>query len=351
MSPAKPAKAKPATNGDRRPVNLALQGGGSHGAFTWGVLDALLADGRLDIRAITGTSAGAMNAVVCAEGYLEAGAAGARKQLAQFWAEISREGVFSPIRRSPLEQLMGGWSLQDSPGRAMWEMWSTVLTPYDTNPLGINPLRDFLDGIIDFKRVRREEGIRLFIAATNVRSGRIRVFGNHELTAEAIMASACLPQLFQAVEVDGEAYWDGGYLGNPALFPLFYEDTPDDIILVQINPDMSEDLPRTAGAIADRLNEITFNATLLAELRAIAFVQKQLGLGNLPSEGYRAVRMHRIALEDAGLKLDASSKLNTEAPFLEMLRDQGRAAGKAFLDQHFAAIGKHGTLDFKALGL
>jgi NTE family protein len=329
----------------RKPVNLALQGGGSHGAFTWGVLDALLEDGRLDIHAITGTSAGAMNAVVCAEGFLEGGAAGARLQLEQFWTEISREGVLSPIQRSPLDKFLGSWSMHNALGLGIWEAWARLFSPYDTNPLNLNPLRDFLDKIIDFKRVREEAGIRLFIAATNVRTGLVKVFHNKDLTAQAVMASACLPQLFQAVEIDGEAYWDGGYLGNPALFPLVYDDTPDDIILIQINPDVVSELPRKPAAIADRLNEITFNATLKAELRAIAFVRKLIARGALTEDEYRDVRLHRIALADTGLILDASSKMNTEWEFLSMLRDQGRAAGQAFMARYFQAIGHENTMD------
>jgi len=325
-----------------KPVSLALQGGGAHGAFTWGVLDAILEDGRLDVQAITGTSAGAMNAVALAAGHLDGGTEGARRQLESFWREISLEGRLSPIRRPVLERFMGGWSLADSPGLALLQSWTRLFSPYDSNPLNLNPLRDFLARIIPFDRLRASRQIQLFIAATNVRTGDIRVFRNAELSADAIMASACLPQIFQAVEIDGEYYWDGGYLGNPALFPLLDCTTPDDTILVQINPVLVRAVPETAGSIANRLNEITFNASLHGELRAIALMQRRAQ----GSDSLHDIRMHRIALGERD-DLDASSKLNTEWEFLLFLRDHGRRAARRFLDRHFEAIGVTGTLDLK----
>ncbi len=328
----------------RKPVNLALQGGGAHGAFTWGVLDALLEDGRLEVRAITGTSAGAMNAVALAEGYLEGGTEGARRQLEAFWREISLEGRLSPLRRPVLERFMGGWSLEDSPGLALFESWSRLFSPYDANPLNLNPLRDFLAKIISFDKLRRSEAIKLFISATNVRTGHIRIFQNAELSADVVMASACLPQIFQAVEIEGQAYWDGGYLGNPALFPLLDGSTPDDTILVQINPVMVREVPQTAGGIANRLNEITFNASLLGELRAIALMQRRAK----GADPFHDIRMHRIALGEKD-GLDATSKLNTEWEFLTFLRDQGRHAATRFLARNFEAIGTSATLDLSEL--
>ncbi len=327
-----------------KPVNLALQGGGAHGAFTWGVLDALLEDGRLDVKAITGTSAGAMNAVAFTEGYLEGGAEGARRGLEAFWRGISRQGRLSPLRRPLLERFMAGWSLEDSPAMALFQNWSRLFSPYDANPLNLNPLRDLIAELIGFDKLRASTGIKLFISATNVRSGHIRVFENAELSADVVMASACLPQIFQAVEIDGQAYWDGGYLGNPALFPLLDDSTSDDTILVQINPVLVREVPQAAGAIASRLNEITFNASLLGELRAIALMQRR----SQGVDGLRDIRLHRIAL---GQKegLDATSKLNTEWEFLLFLRDQGRTAAKAFLARHFDAIGTKATLDLAAL--
>lgn len=327
------------------PVSLALQGGGAHGAFTWGVLDTLLADPDLDIQAITGTSAGAMNAVVLAEGMLEGGAAGARTQLRRFWDQIGAEGALSPMQRTLWDRLSGNWSLDNTPGFLMLDAIRAYVSPYDFNPLNLNPLRGFLERVVDFGRVRRHSDMKLFVSATNVRSGKVKVFSCGELTADMVMASACLPQLFQAVEIDGEAYWDGGFMGNPALFPLFYDTTPHDVILVQINPIRREEVPRTARDITNRQNEITFNGALLRELRAIAFVDRLVERGHLEERHYRRVRMHRIASDETMVPLSASSKFNTEAAFLDHLFKAGQDAAGRFLTEHRANIGQRGTLD------
>src|ERR1700730_9478823 len=277
----------------QKKISLALQGGGSHGAFTWGVLDYLLEDGRLDIEAITGTSAGAMNAVVLAEGYLEGGRKGARKNLAEFWQSISDAGAFSPVERkflatyfsSPLQSMAAQW-------------WTDFLThyssPYEFNPLNINPLRDHLEKMIDFAKVRALTELKLFIAATDVQTGRIKVFEGPELTANHVMASACLPYLFQAVEIGGVPYWDGGYMGNPALFPLFYKTACPDIVIVQVNPIERKETPKSARNIQDRLNEITFNGALMAEFRVMDFVNRLIDDGKLPRDQYMRTRAHRI---------------------------------------------------------
>jgi NTE family protein len=330
-------------------VSLALQGGGAHGAFTWGVLDAILEDGRLAIEAITGTSAGAMNAVVLAEGWLDGGADGARTKLAQFWRAISVDGKYGGSERSLLDTMLGAWgnSSGTPPGLLFFEMFSKVASPYDVNPLNINPLRGVVSDLIDFEKVRTHDVVKLFIAATNVRTGKIAVFERDKLTADHVMASACLPMVFQAVEIDGEAYWDGGYMGNPALFPLFYEAHCDDILLVQINPLQRKELPTKAREIQDRLNEITFNASLLRELRAIDFVNRLVDQGKLPRDEYKRVLMHRI---DGGPPLaeqTSSSRLNAEWSFLLKLRDIGRRAGKRWLKRNYDAIGTTGTLDLR----
>jgi NTE family protein len=241
-------------------VSLALQGGGAHGAFTWGVLDALLEDGRLAIEAITGASAGAMNAVVMVQGWLEGGIDGARSQLETFWRRASLDGSLSVVQRRLLGLMLGLWSNQ-----AFTNVIAHGLSPYQTNPLNINPLRDAIDALIDFDHVRACTDVEIFVSATNVWTGKVAIFNRHELTADHLMASACLPTVFQAVEINGVPYWDGGYMANPALFPLFYETTTDDILLVQINPLQRRQTPRTARDIHDRLNEITFNSNLLRE--------------------------------------------------------------------------------------
>ena len=326
-------------------VSLALQGGGAHGAFTWGVLDALLEDGRLAVEAITGASAGAMNAVVMVEGWLGGGIDGARSQLETFWRRASLDGSLSPTQRRLLGLVLGFWS------KAWTDVVAPSLSPYQTNPLNINPLRDAIDALIDFGRVRACTDVEIFISATNVWTGKVAIFKTPELTADHLMASGCLPTVFQAVEIDGVPHWDGGYMGNPALFPLFDETTTDDILLVQINPVERRETPRTAREIHDRLNEISFNGTLLRELRAVAFVTQLIEEGKLSPDEYRNVRLHRI---DASGVLDdheASSKGKAEWDYFVRLRDDGRRTAQSWLAANYEAIGERGTLDLQSVRL
>ena len=332
-----------------KPVALALQGGGAHGAFTWGVLDKLLEDGRLEIAAISGTSAGAMNAAVLAQGFVDGGRDGARQALENFWHAVSRLGAASPIRRSFIDILTGNWSMDQSPAYNWFDLASRIVSPYDVNPLDVNPLLDLLEQTIDFERVHCCQQIKLFVSATNVRTGKIKVFEGHELTPAMVMASACLPRLFKAVEIDGEQYWDGGYMGNPPIFPIFYSSKLEDIVLVQINPIERAQLPRTARDIDNRLNEITFNSSLLRELRAISFVTRLIEDGKLAAREYTHARMHLIEASDRLSPLSASSKLNTEWPFLLHLRDIGRDTAAAWLEANSASIGVSSTLDLRAL--
>ena len=328
-------------------INLALQGGGAHGAFTWGVLDWFLEDSRFRIDGISGTSAGAMNATVLACGMSAGGEDGAREHLEQFWREVSRQAAFSPLKRSPLDVLFGEWSLDNSPSYIAFDVMSRFASPYEFNPMNINPLRDIVDNMVDFEKVHCCSDIKLFIAATNVHSGKIRVFREKEVTLDAVMASACLPHMFQAVEIKGEPYWDGGYMGNPPLFPLFYHTKTPDVIVVQINPVERAATPRTAREILNRVNEITFNSTLLRELRAIDFVSRLIEDGKLNSEEYVKVNMHRISADE--LKpLQASSKLNAEWQFLRGLRDLGRKTAKDWLDRHYDDVGQKSTLDLRS---
>ena len=342
--------SKPAA---RKRVSLALQGGGALGAYTWGVLDAILEDDRLEVAAISGASAGAMNAVAFAHGFESGGAEGARKSLRAFWRGVSEAGLSNPYRRSPLMAFMNSftpeWARMPFSPLAMWaDIASRVASPYDLNPLNINPLKELLDEIVDFEAVRRCGKIQLFVSATHVQTGRIRVFGNGELTADHVMASACLPMVFQAVEIDGEPYWDGGYMGNPALFPLFDVDHVRDLIIVQLNPIEREGAPRTAPEIIARVNEITFNSSLLRELRAIEFVARLVDEGRVPEERYHKMLVHRInatAASQLGLGVD----LNTDWSFFERLNAAGREDAKAWLKENFEAIGDHGTVDLRAL--
>jgi len=299
-----------------RPVSLALQGGGAHGAFTWGVLDALLEDGRLDIRAITATSAGAMNSCAPAMGRVTGGADGAREALEQFWRTVSRAG--GPFRPPGLARLF-----------PLLDAFLRMISPYDSNPFGYDPLREILARQIDFDAVHACKDTRLFISATCVETGRARIFSGADVTLDAVRASATLPFLHQAVEIDGRAFWDGGFTGNPALWPIFYADTPDDLLIVHINPMLREGTPKSAADIIDRANEITFNASLLAELRAVAFVQRLHAEGLLTEAGkaeLRNIRVHAIRADTALNAYPASSKYDTSWRFLTGLRDAGRTA-------------------------
>ena len=328
-----------------RPVSLALQGGGTHGAFTWGVLDEILRDGRLDIRAISATSAGAMNAVVMAEGLLDGGPDAARKQLEAFWRSMSVDGRFGDGQRGLLHPLLNVWGAGHPFGNAVIDFMTLAASPYALNPLNLNPLRDFLDEFIDFEKLRAKSPIHLFISATDVFTGRPRIFNSPELTADMVVASTCLPEFFQATIIDGVPYWDGGFGGNPALFPLFDVTETDDIMLVQINPFERHAVPKSPAEIRNRKNEITFNAPLLGELRAIRFVSKLIKDGKLSQADYKHVLMHMVSLHDEVKDLNAASKLDSSWGFLTSLRDAGIRGTRKWLEKNLAELGKVSTFD------
>src|SRR5271170_2921894 len=334
---------KAATTRDPILVDLALQGGGSHGAFTWGVLDRLLEEPWLEIDGISGTSAGAMNAAVLVDGFAKGGAAGARTALETFWRRVSEAARFSPLRRGPLDMLLGRWTLDSSPIYVGMDLLSRLVSPYDLNPLGKNPLRDILAGLIDFKLLA-EAPIKLFITATNVRTGRGHVFKNNAITPDVLLASACLPTMFQAIEIDGEPYWDGGYSGNPTLTPLVRECKSHDTILVQVNPVERQGTPRSASDILNRLNEVSFNAVLLKELRMIALLRQVANPGDSEGALWAGMRIHRVA-SDLMVNLGYSSKLNAEWEFFSLLHEEGRRAAQAFLETHASDLGRRSTLD------
>ncbi|MCL2469853.1 MAG: patatin-like phospholipase family protein [Alphaproteobacteria bacterium] len=329
-------------------VDLALQGGGAHGAFTWGVLDRLLEEPWLEIDGISGTSAGAMNAAVLVDGYMEGGSAGARRALESFWRKVSETALYSPFRRSVFDVLAGQWSLEHSLAFNAVEAMSRLFSPYDLNPGGFNPLKHILDESIDFGRLSNSP-IKLFITATNVRTGQGRVFRNTEISSDVLLASACLPTLFHAVEVEGEFYWDGGYSGNPTLTPLIRDGDSDDTILVQVNPVARAATPYSGRDIANRLNEISFNAVLLKELRMMALLRKVTDCGDF-GEGARwsRMRLHRIASE-AMLAFDYSSKFNAEWEFLSKLRVIGRQTAEDFLSESGTMIGIQSTFPIEEL--
>ena len=328
-------------------VDLALQGGGSHGAFTWGVLDRLLEETWIKVEAISGTSAGAMNAAVLVSGWVEGGAEGARAALEAYWKRVAEAAKFSPLQRSPVDRLMNRWTLDTSPAYLAMDLMSRVLSPYDLNPMGLNPISSILSESIDFAHLA-DAPIKLFITATNVHTGRGRIFRNPEITADVLLASACLPTMFQAVEIDGEPYWDGGFAGNPTITPLVRESDAHDSILIQINPRERRDTPRTASEILNRLNEISFNAPLMKELRMIALLRQAADPGTGEGARWAGMRTHRI-MTDRLAELGASSKLNAEWEFLTLLKEEGRRSAEAFLAAHGEDVGKRSTTDLDLL--
>jgi NTE family protein len=328
-------------------INLALQGGGAHGAFAWGVLDRLLEDGRLDIEGISATSAGAMNATVLAYGFAEGGHAGARAALAAFWQRIAKAAATSPLQPSLFDRMTRNHGLDFSPAFQTFDLLVRLFSPYQFNPLNFNPLRAVLEQSVDFERLRTASPIKLFLSATNVRSGKVRMFRNAEVTPDAVMASACLPLLFQAVEIDGQAYWDGGYMGNPAIFPLIYECASSDVVVVHINPIARPEVPRTAAEILNRIDEISFNSSLMREMRAIAFVTRLIDQGSVKEGTMKRMLIHSIAAEDFMQRLGVNSKLNADWDFLTHLRDAGRARAGEWLASNFQHLAHQSTTDLE----
>jgi NTE family protein len=327
-------------------INLALQGGGAHGAFTWGVLDRLLENDRLDFEAIAAASAGAMNAVVMAYGLTEGGRDGAKRALADFWRRVSHAGAFSPLQPTVWDRMTGNRSLENSPAFVVFDVISRMMSPYQFNPLNWNPLRHVLEQSVDFAALRRSCcALQVHLSATNVRTGKIKVFSNDDLSTDAVLASACLPFMFQAVEIDGEAYWDGGYMGNPAIFPLIYGCESTDVLVIHINPLYREEVPTTASDILNRINEISFNSSLMREMRAIAFVTKLIDQDPDNHLHLKRMNIHAISADDIMGTLGVASKLNADWEFLTYLRDIGRAHAETWLKEHFDQVGHRSTID------
>jgi NTE family protein len=349
QSPRKSASPEEAT----KPINLALQGGGSHGAFTWGVLDRLLEDERVTFDGICGTSAGAMNAVLVAHGLMQGGHDGARASLANFWERVGKLGAML----NPVAALAGSNPLAKAVADPLlatqqWAMESFTRTfsPYQFNPLNVNPLRDLLADCVDFEALHHCHQVKLFLCATNVRSGKVRIFDNAAMSVDAVMASACLPHLFHAVEIDGEHYWDGGYMGNPVLYPLFYQTGTRDVVVVMVNQMHRDEVPTSPAAIEDRVNEISFNSSLMREMRAVEFVSRQLSEGWLKPEfasRMRHVLVHLIRADADMGKLPAATKISTDRQFLCGLRDLGRASAGQWLNDHHGALGKRSSIDLR----
>jgi NTE family protein len=335
-------------------INLALQGGGAHGAFTWGVLDRLLEEERLEIESISATSAGAMNAAMLKTGMHASGRDGARARLDRFWGSIgdNAQTTVNPLR-DWLKVFSGGDSLLadaiQSQHHFLQDTLLRTFSPYEWNPFDINPLRDLLDELIDFDAVCADCAPYLFVCATNVRSGKIRIFDNAAMSTDAILASACLPSLFRAVEIDGEAYWDGGYMGNPALFPLFGRAGTRDIVIVVVNPIERAEVPRTARDILNRINEISFNSSLLRELRAINFVHRLHDDGHLRAGEMNEMLIHTVRDDETMTELSTATKLNPTTDLLDHLKARGRDAANTFLQDHWSKLGEESSVDLEAM--
>jgi len=327
-------------------VNLALQGGGSHGAFTWGVLDRLLEEERLAFDGITATSAGGVNAVVFADGLAAGGREGAKQHLKHFWKKMSEVASTSMIAPSFFDQMNPNFGLEHTPGYVFVDVLSRILSPYQLNPFDINPLRDLINNEVDFDRVRKQRLVKLFLCATNVRSGKVKVFAREELAAEHVLASACLPFMMRAPEIDGEAYWDGGFMGNPAIFPVIYSCDARDVIMVHLTPTDRPELPTNSRQIINRMQEISFNSSLMREMRAIAFVTKLIDEGKM-AEGKRMF-MHLIEAEDIIRDLSGSSKMNGTWKFLTHLFEIGRERADKWLAANFDRLGVESTVDLEA---
>jgi NTE family protein len=353
MPPEAKARVKRAARAlvETKTINLALQGGGAHGAFAWGVLDRLLEDDRIAFEGLSATSAGAMNAVTMAYGMTVGGREGARTALANFWRRVAHAGMVSPLQPTWVERLSHNHSLENSPAFVMFDLISRLYSPYQFNPLNYNPLRQVVEQSVDFEKLRKESAIKLFLSATNVRSGKVKVFGNDELSSDVVMASACLPFMFQAVTIKGEDYWDGGYMGNPAIFPLIYKCESRDIVIVHINPIERIETPTTARDILNRINEISFNSSLMREMRAIAFVTKMIDDGTIDEGKMKRMLIHAIEGQDFMRELGVSSKMNADWEFLTHLRDVGRERAEQWLETNFDAVNQRTSVDLSAMYL
>ncbi len=329
-------------------INLALQGGGAHGAFAWGVLDRILEEKRIEIEGISATSAGAMNATVMTYGYLEGGRNGAKQALAGFWRRIAHAAQLSPVQATWWDRMMGNKTLDNSPAFVWLDFVSRVLSPYQLNPMNWNPLREVLGQSVDFERMRgRKLPIKLFLSATNVKTGKVKVFSGDEISADAVLASGCLPFLFQSIEIDDQHYWDGGYMGNPAIFPLIYGCESRDVVIVHINPIERDEVPTSASEIMNRINEISFNSSLMREMRAIGFVSSLIDSGKVEG-GLKRMLIHAISAEPVMREFSVMSKLHADWDFLLELKETGHDYADKWIAANFDALGRDSTIDIAA---
>lgn len=324
-------------------IDVALQGGGAHGAFTWGVLDRLLDEAEFEITGVSGTSAGAMNAVALAQGLVEEGPEKAKQLLKDYWIQVSASAAFSPLQRTPFDRIFGGWKLDGSPVYQMMDMWSQFFSPYDVIDFGLNPLKEIVENTFSFDAINKSDKIKVFQSATNVRTGRLKIFSQPSLSVDTTLASACLPTLYRAVEIGEHAYWDGGYMGNPPIIPLIRETASRDTVIVQINPFRRDDIPKSSSDISNRLNEITFNSSLVREIEGLGFLKNLVAYQDLPFDEIRYGRLHRIAADEEMRKLGVSSKMNASPDFLKYLFDVGRDTCEQWLAENGDRVGHETT--------
>lgn len=340
-------------NKSKKTVNLALQGGGAHGAFCWGILDYILEDGRLSFEGISATSAGAANAVVLAQGLLNNNYEEARTTLHAFWESVSAAGLpYSAFKPFPHSNFTGAhmgsidkFSLDNSLLYYTFDVMTKVMSPYQFNPFNINPLRQALEKIVNFDEVRSKSNLQLFLCATNIETCKIRIFNNKDISVESVLASACLPYLFQAVEIDGEYFWDGGFIGNPPIFPIIYNCKAQDVVIVHINPINRKGVPKTVTEILNRVNEISFNSSLMREMRAISFVSRLIDNKTIAADKMKKMFIHSIRSDEEMATHSVSSKMNTDWNFLIYLRDKGRNVAKIWLEENFETLGKNSSID------
>jgi len=330
---------------NKKDLTLALQGGGSHGAFTWGVLEKLLEEDMFDISGICGTSAGAMNAGIAVYGYHQNGNQGAIDLLTAFWKKVSESSAYSPVQPSLVDKMVSAGNMEFSPGYNMFSIMSNFLSPYQWNPLDLNPLKDILHDLIDFKELKKSK-IKLFTCATNVKSGEAKIFTLKDVSADTLLASACLPTLYKSVKINNEYYWDGGFLGNPPMYPLIRGTNTNDILLVQTNPFNIKKVPHTADEIQHRINELSFNSSLIAELWLIEFKNKLLADGYDMKGQLRKINYHVICADNTLEEFDVSSKSNTSWEFLNLLRNKGREETEQWLKKNYDSVGKKTSAEF-----
>jgi len=330
---------------EKKNITLALQGGGAHGAFTWGVLEGLMQDGRIHVEGISGTSAGAVNGTVFLDGFIRGGTEGALANLRVFWERVSQAGLQNMMSLIPSAVPQQMWNLDDTGTFAMFDLVTRMFSPYELNPFDINPLRDILAEMIDFEAMRDHREIKLFVTATNVKTCKPKVFKTTEMSVDVLLASACVPLLFKAVEVDGEHYWDGGYMGNPSIYPLIQTCHSKDVVIIQINPLQRSEVPTKSRDILNRITELSFNSSLVREMRGFATITALIDAGKLTDDRYAKVHFHMIEPDEDLSAMGVSSKFNTEWRFLEFLHEMGLATARKWLTSNFDALNSHSSVD------